>query len=92
MQIDRRIAFPLVGLAAITLFGALGYVLIEGWSLVDALYMSVITVSTVGFGEVQALSPAGRIFTVVLIIFGVGAVFYLISILAEGFLDRKSVV
>lgn len=89
MQIDRRIAFPLVGLAAITLFGAMGYVLIEGWSLVDALYMSVITVSTVGFGEVQALSPAGRIFTVVLIIFGVGAVFYLISILAEGFLEGQ---
>ena len=89
MQIDRRIAFPLIGLAAITLFGALGYVLIEGWSPVDALYMSVITISTVGFGEVESLSPAGRIFTIVLIVFGVGAVFYLISILAEGFLEGQ---
>jgi len=50
---------------------------IEGWPLTDALYMTVITLSTVGYGEVQGLSPTGRIFTIILIIMGVGFVFYL---------------
>ena len=56
--------------------GAVGYHLLEGWSLGDALYMTVITVSTVGFKEVGELSPAGRVFTMLLIMGGVSAVFY----------------
>ncbi len=89
MRPDRRIFGPLVGLAVITLFGAVGYVVLEGWSFIDALYMSVITVSTVGFGEVQELSGPGRIFTILLILGGVGAVFYLVSIVAEGLLEGQ---
>ena len=57
--------------------GTIGYMVIEGWPLTDALYMTVITLSTVGYGEVQGLSPTGRIFTIILIIMGVGFVFYL---------------
>lgn len=61
---------------------------IEGWPFTDALYMTVITLGTVGYGEVQKLTPAGRIFTMVLIIVGVGFVFYLaasaIQFMVEG--------
>lgn len=57
--------------------GAVGYMVIEGWSFTDALYMTVITLSTVGYGEVQRLSSTGRMFTMVLIILGVGFAFYL---------------
>lgn len=57
--------------------GTIGYMVIEGWPLTDALYMTVITLSTVGYGEVQGLSPTGRIFTIILIIMGVSFVFYL---------------
>lgn len=57
--------------------GAVGYMVIEGWSFTDALYMTVITLSTVGYGEVQRLSSTGRMFTMVLIIMGVGFAFYL---------------
>src|SRR5205085_9270475 len=53
--------------------------LIEGMSLLDALYMTVITLSTVGFAEVQPLSPAGRIFTIALIVVGVTMAGYLVS-------------
>ena len=43
--------------------GSAGYMIIEGWSLGDALYMTLITLSTVGFGEVRQISGPGRIFT-----------------------------
>ena len=42
--------------------GTAGYILIEGWSVADAFYMTVTTVTTVGYGEVHPLSPAGRAF------------------------------
>ncbi len=55
--------------------GALGYMLIEHWSLLDALYMTVITLTTLGFGEVHPMSSAGRIFTMVLSLGGVFTLF-----------------
>jgi voltage-gated potassium channel len=60
----------------VLLGGTTGYMLIEHWPFMDAFYMTVITLSTVGYSEVQEVSSAGRIFTVILIIVGVGFVFY----------------
>jgi len=65
------------------LAGTAGYMLIEDMTFIDALYMSVITVSTVGFGEVKPLGPGGRLFTIVLIVVGVGSVVYLLTAVAE---------
>lgn len=79
----HRFAYAIAGIALIILFGALGYVVIEGMPIIDALYMAVITVSTVGFGEVQPLSPQGRLFTIALIVVGVGSAFYLLTTAAE---------
>ena len=59
-------------LLGLLLVGTCGYVAIERWPLLDAFYMTVITVSTVGFKEVLVMSPAGRLFTIFLIIVGVG--------------------
>lgn len=74
--------------ALLLVFGTAGYMLIEGWSLIDALYMSVITLATVGFGEVHPTSDAGQIFTIVLIILGVGFCLYavgnILQFLVEG--------
>ena len=64
----------------------MGYVLIEGWSWPDAFYMTAITLTTVGFGEVRPLSTVGRIFTVFIILSGVGTVAYGFSRLGEYFL------
>ncbi len=66
-----------------TVIGAIGYMLIEHWSLLDAFYMSVITISTVGYGEVKPLSPAGRLFTIGLIVSGVGSAIYLFTVIGE---------
>jgi voltage-gated potassium channel len=79
----RRFALALVGIALVVWLGTIGYIAIEGMTFVDALYMSVITVSTVGFGEVTPLSPGGRLFTIVLIVTGVGTVIYLLTVAAE---------
>ena len=75
-------------LLACIVAGALGYHFIEGWSFFDALYMTVITLATVGYGETHPLSTAGRIFTMFLILGGIGLVTYgfstLTSVLIEG--------
>ena len=87
MSASRRLAGCLGGLAALTGAGTLGYVYIEGFSWSDAFYMTVITLSTVGFGEVQPLGPAGRLFTSGLIIVGVGTALYLLTTLAQILID-----
>lgn len=74
----RLVRFVLV-LVGITALGTAGFVLIEGWRVADASYMTVITLSTVGYGEVRPLSEAGRLFTTGLIMAGVGSVAYLFS-------------
>lgn len=69
-------------LFSLTAAGTLGYVAIEGMTPFDALYMTVTTISTVGFREVQPLSAAGRGFTIGLIVSGVGTAFYTFSAMA----------
>jgi voltage-gated potassium channel len=57
-------------------FGTVGYHVIEGWPVLDCFYMTMITLTTIGFGEIYPLSPEGRIFTVVIIFLGFGIVGY----------------
>jgi len=83
----RKIRNLSIALAAFTAFGTIGFHLIEGWNLFDAFYMTVITFSTVGYAEVHPLSHAGRIFTVVVIVFGVGLVYFAIATLSALLLE-----
>lgn len=78
-----RMVFIVVVLLFLPVIGTAGYMLIEGWSWFDALYMSVITLTTVGYLEVQQMSTAGRVFTMVYLFAGVGTAFYSLTILAE---------
>lgn len=67
----------------ILLFGTLGYMIIAGANFLDSLYMTVITITTVGYQEIMPLGPGGRLFTIVLILIGVGFVFYVFGKFTE---------
>lgn len=74
-------------LTLIICFGTFGYMAIAHFSFLDALYMTIITLTTVGFGEVQPLNEAGRIFTILLILLGAGFVAYNLAYFSQFLLD-----
>jgi voltage-gated potassium channel len=86
-------AFAVSLLAAFMLAGTLGYMVIEGWNAWDAFYMVVITITTVGYGEVHPLTFAGQVWTVLLLFGGVGSALYVFTLLAtvvvEGGLPKR---
>ncbi|MEA2902344.1 MAG: voltage-gated potassium channel [Actinomycetota bacterium] len=77
LALRMRLPAALLGIALV--YGTAGYMLIESYNVLDAFYMTVTTLVTVGYGEIHPLSPAGRAFTLSLITFGVAAVFILIG-------------
>lgn len=88
MNPQRRIQISVAALIAIVAVGAAGYVIIEDYSYLDGLYMTIITITTVGFGEVTPLSRWGHIFTMILIITGfIGLSFFAHSFI-EAMLER----
>jgi voltage-gated potassium channel len=89
MSPTRRIAFAAAALGVLVAAGTAGYALIEGWPLLDALYMTVTTLATVGYREVHPLSRAGLVFTMALILFGVGAALYLLTQIGELIVDGR---
>lgn len=84
----RRLLPAILLLLTVIFVGILGYILIEGWTPLEAIYMVVTTIFTVGFQEVHALSSTGRIFTVFIIFGGVGSAIYAagqaVEIIVEG--------
>jgi len=70
-------------------FGTTGYMLLEGWNFLDSVYMTITTLTTVGYREVHELTTAGRVFTIILIVGGVGTVFYILSIGAKFILEGE---
>ena len=73
---EERLTLTLSGLALVMAGGVIGYSVIEGWTFSEALYMTIITVATVGYSEVRPLSELGKYFTIGLIALGVGFVSY----------------
>lgn len=87
----RDLRMVILMLLLVLMFGTVGYVVIERWPLLDSIYMTIITISTVGYGEVYPLSTAGRIFSAVLIVTGVGVALYAFSNLI-GYLVRGHIM
>lgn len=85
----RRVRFGLALLLSITIVGTLWYWLVERFALVDGLYQAVTTISTVGFGEVDHLGTRGRLFTIGLVVVGVGVAFYTLSGLVEELFEHQ---
>jgi len=85
----RRLVWSLGALVAIVVIGVIGYMVIEGWSFLDAIYMTVTTITTVGFREVHPLSDAGRIFSILIIIGGVGGALYVLTAIMRYILEGQ---
>ncbi|MCK5165035.1 MAG: NAD-binding protein [Desulfobacula sp.] len=69
--------------------GVVGYMVIEKWGFLDSVYMTAITVTTAGFMEVHELSPAGRIFTSIILIAGVGYFFYIAGLIIQSIVEGE---
>ena len=87
-KLRRRLIIALALVLFIVSFGTIGYMVVEGWNFQDSLYMTVTTLTTVGYREVRELTSVGRWFTIILIIGGVGTMLYALSagakVLMEG--------
>jgi voltage-gated potassium channel len=79
----RRLQWAVASLVGVILLAAAWYALVEGFSPLDALFMSVTTITTVGYGEVRPLDTSGRVFTMCYILVGVGLAFYTVVALVE---------
>ena len=73
----------------IIVLGTTGYMIIEGWDIFDSLYMTIITITSVGYGEVHEIGKAGRLFTVFLIIIGIGFVIYVAGAVVRFMLEGQ---
>ena len=82
----RRIQLALLAVLGVVVAGSIGY-LVLGFSLLDAVYQTVTTITTVGFREVHPLGVAGKIFTITLIVVGVGTALYAFSVVLESLVE-----
>jgi len=85
----KRIVFSFTLMLVILFIGVTGYVLIEGDNILDSIYMTIITISTVGFGEIHELSRTGKIFTIFLVVTSFGTYAYVVSIITTYFVEGQ---
>jgi len=73
----------------IIILGTVGFLLIEGWGVIESLYATVTTISTVGYGDFVPVTVQGRLFTVFLVVIGVGTMLYAVSMFAETMVENR---
>ena len=89
MIFTSKIKIALIILLTIFIIGTVGFHFIEGWSFIDSFYTTIATLSTVGYGDFSPETTAGKFFTVFIIIFGVGMMFYSLVLMAETFIEAR---
>jgi voltage-gated potassium channel len=89
LALFSRLLLPIGLMFVVVVFGVLGFMLIEGYTFIEAIYMTTITVGGVGYGEVKPLGTAGRIFTMLLIGINLGLFTYFITLLTRFFTDGE---
>jgi len=82
-NISKKLLFLVSGFTLILLTGTVGYTYLEGYAPIDALYLTIITLTTVGYGDMVPIHPGGKILTVVLVLVGVSFVMYMFSKIVE---------
>lgn len=89
MTKTRHLAISIALSLLILLTGTAGYMIIEDWRFLDALYMTIITISTVGFREVNQVGDIGRLFTIFLVLIGVGFTFYVMAAVVQFMVEGR---
>ena len=89
MENTKHLITGIIMALGIIIFGTVGYIIIEDWELFDALYMTIITVSTVGFSEIHHISKAGRLFTILLVFSGVGFTLYIAAAVVQFMVEGR---
>lgn len=89
MNPARNVLISLIALFCVILLGTIGYSYIEHWTYLNSVYMTIITLSTVGFREVQYLSDNGKLFTIILIVCGTGLLAYTAGSLIQFMVDGQ---
>jgi len=87
MKVYARLRLGLLLLAGVILVGITGFHYLEAWPWLDSLYMTLITLTTVGYGEVHPLSPTGRVFTSFLLVIGVSVEVFTLGVLTQAMLE-----
>jgi voltage-gated potassium channel len=85
----KRLRYLLVLPAAVIIIGTAGFMIIEHLSFLDALYFTVVTISTVGYGDVSPATAGGKIFAIIIIIIGIGTFLTLLTSLAQWWIQRQ---
>jgi voltage-gated potassium channel len=88
-RLTRRFLFIILATTATLLTGTVGFTLIEHWPPFDAFYMTLTTMTTVGYGEIHELSKAGRVFNSFLIVFGVTTIFIAIGAMTQTIIELE---
>src|ERR1041385_5392616 len=88
-RIARRLLFIVVAIAATLLIGTVGFTLIDHFPPFDAFYMTLTTMTTVGYGEIHPLSHGGRVFNSFLIFFGVTTIFIAIGAMTQTIIELE---
>ncbi len=86
---EQKLRFVITFMLFILFVGVAGYMIIENASFLDSLYMTVITLTTVGFREAIVLDEPGKIFTIILLLMGVGTIFYAVGLVGQMFLEGQ---
>lgn len=89
MESAKHLKAAILLALTVLLIGTLGYMIIEGWTFIDALYMAVITVSSVGYKEVHDISYMGRIFTIFFVMSGVGVTLYVAGVIVQFMVEGR---
>lgn len=89
MYLQKKLAIAIMVLLSILCVGTLGFHYLEGWNFVESLYATVVTLSTVGYGDFIPHSSKGMLFTVFLIIVGVGTMLYTVGFITETMIEGR---